>query len=255
VIDLHSHVLPGLDDGPPTPVGSLALARAAAAAGTRTIAATPHIDRHFGVPPHAVAGAVEELRASLREEGIVLDVVVGGEIALDIAGDLGDEELDTIRLGGGPYLLLECPLTVHGGPLEAQVGALQLRGYRVLLAHPERCPALQRNPARLRELVAHDALCSVTASSFSGRFGRPARTMAQAMLREGLIHDIASDTHDEERRPPFIRDGLVAAGIADTALASWLTEEVPAAILAGDCIPARPEGPRRGLVARLRRAW
>jgi protein-tyrosine phosphatase len=255
VIDLHSHVLPGLDDGPPTPAAALALARAAVAAGTRTIAATPHIDRGFAVEPLAIPGAVEDLRGALRDEGIALDVVAGGELALDRAGDLGDDELDAIRLGGGPYLLLECPLTVHAGPLETHVSALQLRGYKVLLAHPERCPALQRDPGRLRDIVAHDALCSVTASAFSGKFGRPARSMAQAMLREGLVHDIASDTHDEERRPPALRDGLAAAGIADSALAAWLTEEVPAALLAGAPLPARPEAPRRSLAARLRRAW
>ncbi|MCW3065638.1 MAG: Protein-tyrosine-phosphatase [Solirubrobacterales bacterium] len=258
MIDLHSHVLPGLDDGPATLEGSLALARVAVAAGTTILAATPHVDRGFGVDPRAVPGAVAALRGALEEAGIALRIVPGGELAADRAGDLDDDALAAIRLAGGPYLLLECPLTVHAGPLETQVGALRLRGFDVLLAHPERSPALQRDPGRLRDLVAHDVLCSVTAGAFTGQFGRPARSLAQAMLREGLVHDIASDAHDERRRPPDLAAGLAAAGLdgaAGAAMAAYLTEHVPAAILAGEPIPARPEAPRRGLAARVRRAW
>jgi protein-tyrosine phosphatase len=258
MIDLHAHVLPGIDDGPRTLDESLGLVRAAAAAGTRTIAATPHIDRGFGVDPHYVGPAVEELRAALREAEIAVEVVPGGELALDRAGDLDDDALDAIRLGGGPYVLLECPLTSHAGPIEAQVGALRLRGFEVLLAHPERSPALQRDPARLRDLAAHDALCSVTAGAFSGQFGRPARSLAQAMLREGLVHSIDSDTHDEVRRPPDIAEGLAAAGLdtpAAGALATWLTHDAPAAILAGEPLPTRPAAAPRRRLPRLRRAW
>jgi protein-tyrosine phosphatase len=259
MIDLHAHVLPGIDDGPRTLEESLGLARAAAAAGTTTIAATPHIDRGFGVDPREVPPAVEELQAAVREAGIALQIVPGGEIALDRAGDLDDDALAAIRLGGGPYLLLECPLTPHAGPIEAQVGALQLRGFAVLLAHPERSPALQRDPGRLRDLVAHDALCSVTARTFAGQFGRTARTFAQTMLREGLVHSIDSDTHDEVRRPPAMADGLAAAGLdtpAAGALSTWLTHDAPAAILAGEPLPTRPAAaPSRRRLPRLRRAW
>jgi protein-tyrosine phosphatase len=259
MIDLHAHVLPGIDDGPPTLEESLSLARAAVAAGTTTIAATPHIDRGFEVDPHRVPPAVEELRAAVREAGIALEIVAGGEIALDRTGDLDDDALAALRLAGGPYLLLECPLTPHAGPIEAQIGAMRLRGFDVLLAHPERCPALQRDPARLRDLVAHDALCSVTAGAFTGQFGRPARALAQAMLREGIVHSIDSDTHDEVRRPPDLGPGLAAAGLdtpAAGALAAWLTQDAPAAILAGEPLPTRPAAaPSRRWLPRLRRAW
>jgi protein-tyrosine phosphatase len=254
MIDLHAHLLPGIDDGPATIEGSIGLARAALAAGTTRIAATPHIDRHFDVDPHEIPGRVRELRGALDEAGIELEVVAGGEIALDRAGELDDDALHAISLGGGPYVLLECPLTAHAGPIEAQVATLRLRGFEILLAHPERAPALQRDPRRLRELVAHDALCSVTAGAFTGQFGRPARSLAQAMLREGLVHSIDSDTHDEERRPPGLAAGLAAAGIEDSPLAAWLSEEAPAAILAGERLPDRPPAPRRRL-GRFRRAW
>lgn len=259
MIDLHAHLLPGIDDGPPALAESVQMARAAVAAGTTTMAATPHIDRGFGVDPRGVAPAAHDIQEALREAGVALDVVPGGELALDRAGDLDDDELAAIRLGGGPYLLAECPLTPHAGPIEAQVGALALRGFKILLAHPERSPALQRDPSRLRDLVEHDALCSVTAGAFTGQFGRPAKSMAQAMLREGLIHSIDSDAHDPVRRSPDLSAGLAAAGLdapGTEALRAYLTEDAPAAILAGDPVPNQPAtpAPKRRLLG-FRRAW
>jgi protein-tyrosine phosphatase len=259
MIDLHAHLLPGIDDGPASIEESIEMARVAAAAGTRMMAATPHIDRGFLVDARGVRPLAAEIQAALRAQGVDLTVVPGGELALDRAGDLDDDDLAAIRLGGGPYLLAECPLTPHGGPIEGQIGALQLRGFKILLAHPERCPALQRDPGRLRDLVENDALCSVTAGAFTGQFGRPAKATALAMLREGLIHSIDSDAHDPYRRAPDLTAGLAAAGLDQPAaepLRAYLTEDAPAAILAGEPLPGRPPAPapKRRLLG-LRRAW
>jgi protein-tyrosine phosphatase len=259
MIDLHAHLLPGIDDGPASLEESIEMARVAAAAGTSTMAATPHIDRGFQIDGRTVAPAADQVQAALRQAAVDLTVVPGGELALDRAGDVDDDELAAVRLGGGPYLLAECPLTPHGGPIEGQIGALQLRGFKILLAHPERSPALQRDPGRLRDLVENEALCSVTAGAFTGQFGRPAKTMALAMLREGLVHSIDSDAHDPYRRPPGLTAGLAAAGLdqpAAEALRAYLTEGAPAAILAGEPLPGRPPAlaPKRRLLG-LRRAW
>ena len=254
MIDLHAHLLPGVDDGPATFQAAILLARTALAAGTETMVATPHIDRHFGVDPLDVPWLVEDLRSALRRSGVELDVLAGGEIATDRLGELDDEALRAISLGGGPYVLLECPLASHVGPIEAQIAALRRRGFQTLLAHPERSASLQRDLPRLRALVDQGALCSVTSGAFTGQFGRPARSLAQAMLKEGLIHTIDSDSHDATRRPPDLGPGLAAAGIEDTPLAAWLTEEAPAAILAGEPLSGRPELPpprrRSGLFRR-----
>jgi protein-tyrosine phosphatase len=244
MIDLHAHLLPGVDDGPATFESSIRLARAALAAGTTTMVATPHIDRQFAVEPKDVAWVLEDLRSALRHADVPLEVLVGGEVAPDRVGDLDDESLRAVRLGGGPYVLLECPLSSNLGPLEAVIATLRDRGFEILLAHPERAPALQRDLPRLRALVDDGALCSVTAGAFTGQFGRPARSLAQTMLKEGLVHTIDSDTHDAARRPPDLGGGLAAAGIEDTPLATWLTEDAPAAILAGELLPERPELPR-----------
>lgn len=236
------HVLPGIDDGPADLEGSLALARAALEAGTTTLVATPHVDHSWGVDPSAVPAAVRALATELARNGISIEVVQGAEIAIPRIAALGPEDLDAIRLGGGPYLLVESPLTPISG-FERVLFELAVRGERVLLAHTERCPAFQRDPGVLEGLVAGGMLSSITSASLTGDFGSTARRTALHLLREGLVHDVASDAHDTVRRPPPLLDGLRAAQRDVPGLmrrVEWLTLEAPAAILAGEAPPAPP---------------
>jgi protein-tyrosine phosphatase len=243
VIDLHCHVLPGLDDGPETMMDALAMARAAAASGTTIMVATPHIDHHWRVDPADIVGCAAKLREALKQEDIELDVHTGGEIALSRMADLEREELDTLRLGGGPYLLLECPLSSTAGDFDVLLLKIHERGQPILLAHPERSPLFQREPERLQRLVGAGLLCSITAGSIRGQFGEHVRRFTLDILREGLAHDVASDCHDDLRRPPGLADLLRDAepeipGIAGQS--DWLTRLAPAAILAGEALPPRP---------------
>jgi protein-tyrosine phosphatase len=243
VIDLHSHILPGIDDGPDYLEGSLALARAAVAAGTTTIAATPHIDSRLGLRPTDRDAPLAALRAALDEQHVGLTVVAGGEIALERYLELTPEELDLLRLGDGPFLLLECPLSQAAGGFDRFLSTLLSRGVRMLLAHPERCPDFQRRPDRLADLVRSGALAQVTSASLSGRFGRTVQGAALHMLSEGLVHDLSSDAHDAAVRGPDLREGLEAAERAlpgAAALADWLAVDVPRAILDGSPTPRRP---------------
>jgi protein-tyrosine phosphatase len=255
VIDLHCHLLPGVDDGPPDLEASLALARAAAAAGTRTVVATPHIDHRWGVDPEGVPAAVQRMRAALHEAHIELDVRPGGEVDLSRLADLTPAQRDAVRLGGGPYLLLETPhRDLQGAGFATAVAQLRRRGETIVLAHPERSPALRRRPEHVAELVGMGVLCSITSSALLGRFGSAVRDFALRLLREGLVHNVASDAHEPRRRGPELLSGLHAAerevpGVL--AQARWLTREVPEAILAGAPLPARPPlpepAPERGL--------
>jgi protein-tyrosine phosphatase len=259
VIDLHCHVLPGVDDGPATLDETLELCRAALAAGTQTVVATPHVSWEWpGVTSHVVHEGVERVSAALREHEIELDVLPGAEIAMTRAGELPDDELAALRIGGGPFLLLECPLSPAAAGIDRLVASLVERGHRILLAHPERSPALQRHPELLRELVhEHGALTSVTAAAFTGRFGSTVQRFARGMLEQGLVHDIASDGHGADMgRPPSIGPELERAGFGERA--DWHARAVPRAILDGSPLPPPPPlpqlAPRRGLLARLRRA-
>src|SRR3954463_1721607 len=182
MIDLHAHILPGLDDGPPDLEGSLALARAAVAAGTTKIVATPHIDMAFGLHAADRDAPLATLREGLEREGIPLKVEPGAAIAIGRYLDLGADELEALTMGGGPYLLLEPPLSVAGGAFDRFLASLLERGVPMLIAHPERCPAFQSHPERLADLVGAGALAQVTAGSLAGRFGRPVRETAIQML-------------------------------------------------------------------------
>jgi protein-tyrosine phosphatase len=247
VIDLHSHILPGLDDGAATLEDALGIAEAAVEDGIRVIAATPHV-RAADYPTSAeqMERQLELLRRELREAGIPLELLPGGEIALDRLPELDDEELRRFGLGGNPrYLLLEAP--DFGWPLgiEDTLFELQLRGFTIVLAHPERNGDVQASPERLAPLVERGMLVQLTAASLDGRLGREPRKTGLRLLDLGLAHLLASDAH-----APMLRQiGMTAAAsaVGDDQLARWLTDDVPAAIVAGTEIPPRPAHPPRRL--------
>jgi protein-tyrosine phosphatase len=257
VIDLHCQLLPGIDDGPATVDDALALARASAAAGTKTIVATPHIDHKWNVDPLEVPERVEEMRKALAEAHIELDVRQGGEVTLTRLTELEPEQLDGIRLGGGPYVLLECPhRSTAGTEFPIAVDHLNRRGGSIVLAHPERSPAFLRHPDTLAALVSGGVLTSITAASLLGTFGSRVQNFSIQLVRDGLVHNVASDSHETGRRGPELLAGLLAAdrelpGLIDHT--DWLTREVPEAVFAGTPLPSRPElpEPRRRLFSRL----
>jgi protein-tyrosine phosphatase len=229
VIDLHAHILPGIDDGAPTTEAALEMARTAAAAGTRAIATTCHVGYTMDVAPEQIVHGRETLAARLAYEGIDLELLAGGEVAHDRLPDLDDDVLRTLTLGGGPYVLLECPFAPIGDGLEPLVDDLHERGFEVLLAHPERSASFQRDPALLAALVERGALAQVTVGSLTGHFGRVAQRAAQMMVRDGLVHVLASDAHDVVNRAPVLN----ADGVLTAEQFERMTTVVPAAIVAG----------------------
>jgi len=243
VIDLHTHILAGLDDGAATIEDSIGMARAALADGITTLAATPHVREDYPTTADEMERGVAALRAALAAEGLGLQLVPGGEIALDRLETLDDSELGRFALGGGRYLLLEFPY--RGWPLRLETWTQELygRGFDVILAHPER--NADATPERLRRLVEQGVLIQVTSASIDGRLGRNARTAAFKLLELELAHLIGSDAHAPELRAVGMRAAADALG--DPALATWVTEEVPGAILAGGPVPTRPLARRRGL--------
>jgi protein-tyrosine phosphatase len=246
VIDLHCHLLPGIDDGPADLAEMLGLARAFVAEGTQTVAATPHVSPHYPRNTAPVIGATRSwVRDVLAREAIALEVVAGAELDLPHVAELAADGLAALALGHGGTVLVECPLVQAAPFFEQRVARIQDAGLRVLLAHPERSPAFLRDQDLLERLVGAGALASVTASSFTGSFGRQARRFAEWALDAELVHDVASDAHNVDRRPPLLRTPLEASGHG--WLADWLTHDVPAAILAGAELPPRPDRTMRRL--------
>jgi protein-tyrosine phosphatase len=263
VIDLHCHVLAGIDDGPETIEGSLALARVAAEHGTQTIVATPHVSWRYGNESTGIARLVGETNTALAAAEIGVTVLAGAEIAMSRAADLPPEELSALTLGGGPWLLIECPFSSDATGLDTLIGDLWEAGHGVVLAHPERSPAFQRDPQSLESLVRAGVLTSITAGSLVGRFGSTVRRFALQLIEAELVHNVASDAHDPEQRRPGMAEELREAGLE--SMTEYLTEGVPTAILNGeDSLPPRPAvdfaqiGGRRSSWWRrgpLRRAW
>jgi protein-tyrosine phosphatase len=253
VIDLHAHILPAVDDGPPDMEAAVEMARAAVAAGTRAMAATSHVEWSLELGPDDLEPPRAALAERLAAEGVPLEVLQGGEIAPDRLRDLDDATLRRLTLGAGRHVLLECPLSPVGAALGPMVADLHDRGFEVLLAHPERSPSLQRDPALLARLVEQGALAQVTSGAITGQYGGVPQRTALRMLADDLIHVLASDAHSARTRPPDLRPA--AAAIGDERFA-WMTEAVPGAIVAGQPVPAAPAAPlpARGLRERLR-AW
>jgi protein-tyrosine phosphatase len=239
VIDLHSHILPGIDDGPVTLAGSLELARAAVADGIRVIAATPHVRDDYPTTAGQMEAAVEDVRAALAAEDVPLDVRPGGELDLERLS-LPHEELLRFGLGGSTmHLLVETPYA--GWPLDLceRLFRLHAGGFVPVLAHPERNADVQADPGgRLGPLVESGTLVQLTAASVDGRLGRRARETSGRLLELGLAHLIASDAHTPAVRA--VGMSAAAAAVGDGALARWLTHDVPAAIVAGEQPPPRP---------------
>ena len=255
MIDLHCHVLCGIDDGPETIDGSVALAEAAHAAGIDTLVATPHVSPHWPNSAPVVADGVSKLEARLAAGGVPVTVRAGGEIDVVRAAGLTEDELLALRLGGGEWLLVESPLRQSAAdPFELIVRALHRRGHRIVLAHPERSALMRRRPELLSSLVRDGMLSSITAGSLAGRFGAEIRGFALELFEAGLVHNVTSDAHSALHRPPGLRDEILC--IAEDlpgieAQVDWLTLDVPSAVLAGGGIPARPGAALR----RRRRRW
>jgi protein-tyrosine phosphatase len=244
LIDLHSHILRGIDDGARTLEDSFEIARAAVSDGITVIAGTPHVRDDWPTDAGVMENRVSELRAELEQAGIPLDVCGGGEIAMDWLARLPVEELRRFGLAGNPnYLLVETPY--YGWPLGLPDALFSLRasGITPVLAHPERNADVQLRPETLVPLVQSGVLIQVTAASVDGRIGRRAQECGLRLVQRGLVHMLASDAHHASVRAVGMAEAAQAVG--GGPLAEWLTREVPAAIVGDTQVPPRPEGRAR----------
>jgi protein-tyrosine phosphatase len=261
LIDLHCHILPGIDDGPATMDGSLELARSLVMSGVTTVAATPHLrGDHPDVVPAELGDRCRELQEHMDAESLNLTVVPGGELDLTWGLDASEEELrQTSFAQRGTDLMVETPYGPLPSTFEDLLGHIAVRGKRILLAHPERNPSFQEDPARLEALVAGGVLVQVTASSLAGS---PKRSRSAGLARDlvgrGLAHVIATDSHGPGAAGRTSLDaGRAAAWDILGGQADWMIWEAPWAVLNGSPLPPVPaaaEGPpRRGLLRRKRR--
>jgi protein-tyrosine phosphatase len=242
MIDLHCHILPGVDDGSLDLADSLGLARQAVNDGIERVCATPHIRHDHDVRIEQLAGRVEDLNRAIGEEGLPLEVLQGGEVAETAVEALSEEELGRVALGGGRWILLEPAPGPLSDTLIARVGHLAERGHRTLIAHPERHLSADMYE-RIAALIAEGALIQATADFFlRERFADGMRMLAE----QGLIHVLSSDAHSSHGgRPLHLREafGVIAEIEATAPHLGWMRETAPRSIVEGEKLEL-PFGPK-----------
>jgi protein-tyrosine phosphatase len=232
MIDLHNHLLPGIDDGAPNLETSLALARLALDEGITHLVCTPHIHPgRFDNSPRSIGQALDLFRDALLKADLPLTVSAAAEVhyGLELMEDIPQGRIPFLgKWEGMDVLLLEFP---HGYiPLGADRLTKWLIGQGVLpmIAHPERNKGVLRSPDKLQPFLNQGCLLQVTADSVAGRFGNACQAIAHQLLREGVVTILASDAHNLDHRPPSLRAGVdAAAAIVGEAVAEKLVRETP----------------------------
>lgn len=233
MIDIHCHVLPGMDDGPADMDESVAMVRLAVADGIRGTICTPHW--HPLLWPNersAIGEAVECLRRRLRAEAIAFDVWPGCELSLDtdLESGIAGGRLETLNQGS--WVLLELPGVFPPPGIDGLFANFFRSGRRLVLAHPERYSFILRDPARLHAWVEMGVRVQITAASLLGRLGPEIAALCRVLLEHRLVHFLASDGHGVGSRRPLLRDARRVAGeIAGGDAASRLVEAHPLAVV------------------------
>ena len=234
MLDLHSHILPGVDDGPSTMEESIEMARLAYEDGTRTIVASPHnrdvIERSS---LSAVRDLADRFRQGLEAQSIPLRVLLGMENHLEMDTPEQVDKGLAVPIEGTHYILIELPFEFYPFYGEEVFFKLQIMGLRPIVVHPERNLAIQDNPQILAPLVQKGTLAQITASSLTGAFGKEPRKSSRELLQKNLVHIIASDGHTARgtRRPLISPGAAAAARVVGKEAARNMVEDIPEAIL------------------------
>jgi protein-tyrosine phosphatase len=251
MIDLHTHILHAIDDGPPDLAGAVAIARAAVADGVTVMVATPHGRSSANVNSRYSAALLHErlaeLRAALDAAGVALEIVAGTECygEAGVVQRLGSGEL--LACGASRAVLVEFPVQISRAALEQIVFELQLAGYRVVVAHPERLRYVHHEPNALIPLIERGVLLQLTADALLGNQGKRLERLAETLLTYRLVQIIASDCHGPHfnRMPNLGQARERAARLLDAAAADHLTRAIPAALLTDAPISVAPPTPVR----------
>ncbi|MBN2570230.1 MAG: hypothetical protein JXB42_12440 [Deltaproteobacteria bacterium] len=241
MIDLHCHILPGIDDGPKTLEESLEMCRIAAADGIRTLFATPHVkEAVYENNEKNVKPVYMKLKEAVESEGIGLSI----ELAADIhISPTFIEFLHHNRafLIGGRYFLLELSPEAVPPNMEELVFNLQIKGFYPIITHPERNSILQRNARVLARWIRRGALIQVTAMSVTGEFGKVIKKAAHEIVERGLCHIIATDAHSPKWRAPILSHARdVLAEMVGKHEAEKMVSGRPAEIIRGELLSDRP---------------
>ena len=233
-IDIHVHILPGMDDGPSTLKESLEMARVAVENGTRTMISTPHCLNGVYVNWRKdILSVCAELNSALKKHNIPLTVLPGSEVHFspEIINALEKDKLMTLN-DTGRYIFLELPDQFIPQATISFINRLKNRNITPIITHPERNPAIQNNVELLYDLISAGALSQITAGSLTGGFGQQC---CQRIIKLQMVHFMASDAHSPRKRPPDLRAAFKnLSSLSGKISAERIMFEAPQAVLEGN---------------------
>ena len=249
MFDLHSHILPGLDDGAKSMREAIEMLRVAAEDGTRAILATPHSKDVQEPSAHRqVSDSIETLRSEARNGGIEIDILLGMENHLTPDLPYLVEKGEGYPINGHGYILVELPFHSYPDYVDDVLSELLLNGYKPIVAHPERQESIQRDLSIMERLVERGIMGQVTSTSITGRFGPDVLQFARTLMERDLVHLIASDCH----RPTGPRSPAMSAAVEEAARlvgadrATAMSVSIPQAILEGRTVEIGLHTKRKG---------
>jgi len=235
MIDLHCHILPGLDDGARTMDEAVSMARIAAADGIHALVATAHITPGvYDNSPDGIVSAAAAFEARLKEEGIPLRIIPGADVRM--TPELLEGEGRFLRINRDtPYFLFEFPHDLIPPGSDRLVGELIGRGVIPVITHPERNREFQRRPGGLKPFIRQGCRVQITAMSLTGGFGTRALQLCEAYLKEGWVDVIATDAHDTVKRPPILSlAARRAEELSGAEAARRMVRDTPSKIVKGE---------------------
>lgn len=236
MIDLHCHILWGVDDGARDKTQALEMAQVAAADGLTGIVATPHdVEGLYSFKPQEIIKMVEDLKTGLAGEGIPLELYPGSEVALDLNLEVRYAAGELLTLAGkGRHILVELPAAEIPSYTDAMLYRLQVKGLTPVLAHPERNQGVLQKPHWLGEVVERGVLVQLSAPSITGLFGPQVQKRALDFVRRGWVHFVASDAHSAGRRRPSLTGARVLLEkMLSREAVEWIFEKNPRLVVEG----------------------
>jgi protein-tyrosine phosphatase len=240
MIDIHHHLLFGLDDGSPDLETSIAMAESAAEDGITHIVCTPHANAHYAFQPEVNRHRLAELRSRLNDQ---ITLGLGCDFHLSY-NNIVDAKANPSKysINGNGYLLVEFAETNIPASINDAFRDLQQAGLAIILTHPERNPIIVQHPERLAEWVRMGCAVQVTASSLYGRFGKTAEAFSNELLHRNWIHFLATDAHNLTSRPPHLKPAYdYVVNKVGEKTANRICVDNPRAVFAGEPLPDQPE--------------
>jgi protein-tyrosine phosphatase len=240
MIDIHHHLLFGLDDGPSDIEISLAMAEMSMQNGVTHIVCTPHSSEHYKFDP---ASNLERLQKIRQRLGDRIQLALGCDFHL-MYDNIEDAIAHPARysINGKQYLLVEFPEHSISQNMKEIFFRLSMAGLTSIITHPERNPVLARHPEKMGDWLRSGSYIQITAASLTGRFGKGAQRVSHDLLRRNWVHFVATDAHDLTSRPPMLREAYkLISEKYGVETADRLCKHNPRAAYFGEPLPPQPE--------------